>query len=48
VIGAASMVARFSLPEPFTLSTTALWTAAGVLLCLALSVTLWALRGSEG
>jgi|GEM_PF-2334015 len=47
VILAAGLVACFSLPDSFAVSPTVLWTSVYVLLCLALSVTVWALRGNE-
>ncbi len=48
VICAAGLLAYFLMPVPVPLSTPMLYTVAGILLCLALSATAWALRSNEG
>jgi anti-sigma factor RsiW len=47
VIGAASLLAYFTIPSSFTLSAPVLFALSGILLCLALSVTVWVLSGNE-
>jgi anti-sigma factor RsiW len=47
VIGAASLLAYFTIPSSFTLSPLVFFAITALLLCLALSVTVWVLRGSE-
>lgn len=47
VLGAAGLLAYFSIPSSFTLSPVVFFAITGLLLCLALSVTVWVLRGSE-
>jgi len=36
------------LPRDVVVSQTALFAVSGILLCVALTATVWALRGSEG
>jgi anti-sigma factor RsiW len=47
VIGACSILAYFWLPQDAAFSQTVLFALCGILLCAALSVTVWALRGEE-
>jgi anti-sigma factor RsiW len=47
VIGAAGLLAYFTIPSSFTLSPELFFAITGLLLCLALSVTVWVLRSSE-
>ena len=47
VISAAGLLAYFFVSSSYTLSTPVLYALSGILLCLALSVTVWVLRSSE-
>jgi anti-sigma factor RsiW len=47
VVGAAGLLAYFTIPSSFTLSPVVFFAITGLLLCLALSVTVWVLRSSE-
>jgi anti-sigma factor RsiW len=47
VIGAAGLLAYFTIPSSYVLSAPVLLVLSGILLCLALSVTVWVLSGNE-
>lgn len=47
VIGAVGLLAYFLIPSEYGFSTPVLYASSCVLLCVALSVTIWALRGNE-
>lgn len=47
VICAAGLLAYFTIPYPYTPPAPVLFASACIVLCLALSVTFWALRSSE-
>jgi predicted anti-sigma-YlaC factor YlaD len=47
VICAAGLLVWFTIPPSYVLSAPVLFTLSGLLLCLALSVTLWVLHSSE-
>ena len=48
VLFACGLLAYFLLPRDVVVSQTALFAVSGILLCVALTATVWALRGSEG
>jgi hypothetical protein len=47
VICAAGLLAWFTVPSSYALSAPVLFALSGILLCIALSVTVWALRSNE-
>jgi hypothetical protein len=47
VICAAGLPGYFTIPSSYALSAPFLFVISGILLCLALSVTLWVLNSNE-